>query len=109
MPEEKSNCKIITDGPLSFRIVLLSEAVCTLIFEVGCEISMLNTTTTTKYNGNNTLSHATVSRTIQEGFLMYEVTRPSTREMSLELPRELLTLAIKPRPYRRRIKLRKDN
>jgi hypothetical protein len=100
-------CEIITDGSLSFRIVLLGEAMCTLIFEIGCEISMSNTSTTIEYNCNDALSHATVSRMIQEGFLMYEVTRPSTREMSLEFPRELLTLAIKPRPHPRRIKLQK--
>ena len=97
---------IITDGSSSFRIVLLGEAVCALIFEVGCEISMSNMGATTEYNCNDALSHATVNKMIQEGFLMYEVTRPSTREMSLELPRELLTLAIKPTLHRKRIKLR---
>ena len=44
----------------------------------------------------NVLSHATVKRIIQLGFLMYDVTRLSTREISFACPWVLLTLAINP-------------
>ena len=44
----------------------------------------------------NVLSQATVKRIIQLGFLMYDVTRLSTREISLACPCVLLTLAINP-------------
>jgi hypothetical protein len=45
---------------------------------------------------NDLLSQATVRRIIQLGFLIYDVTRLSTRDMSFAFPRLLLTLAIKP-------------
>jgi len=43
------------------------------------------------------LSQATVSKMMQDGFLIYAVTKLSTRAMSLLPPRPLLTLAIKPK------------
>jgi hypothetical protein len=49
-----------------------------------------------KERKRNVLSQATVRRIIQLGFLMYDVTRLSTREISLACPWVLLTLAINP-------------
>ncbi|KIK05821.1 hypothetical protein K443DRAFT_674876 [Laccaria amethystina LaAM-08-1] len=49
-----------------------------------------------KKRKRNVLSQATVKRIIQLGFLMYDVTRISTREISLACPWVLLTLAINP-------------
>ena len=50
----------------------------------------------TRKERGNVLSQATVKRIIQLGFLMYDVTRLSTREISLACPWVLLTLAINP-------------
>ena len=50
----------------------------------------------TKRKRGNVLSQVTVKRIIQLGFLMYDVTRLSTREISLACPWVLLTLAINP-------------
>ena len=85
-----------TDGTTSFWVVLLCEPVGTLILKVGlCRTSVWEDAEEKKER-RDVLSHATVKRMIQLGFLMYDVTRLSTREISLACPCVLLTLAINP-------------
>ena len=83
-----------TDGTTSFWVVLLCEPVSTLVLKVGlCRTSVWEAE---EKRRRGLLSQATVKRIMQLGFLMYDVTRLSTREISLACPCVLLTLAINP-------------
>jgi len=92
--------KISTNCSFPIRIKTFCELMHPLILEVSCRGHLNFNQKKTERCKRILLSQATVSKMMQLGHLMYEVTRFSTRAMSFPLPLVLeLTLAIKPKRY----------